>query len=59
MVVTWGEQITIRDDGSGRDVGYVRSIQRADGKVITVYYFMDKKKPERYIAASIWNPNQF
>ena len=56
---TWGEQITIRDDGSGRDVGYVRSVQRPDGKVVTIYYFMDKQKPERYIAASIWNPSQF
>jgi hypothetical protein len=53
---SWGKQITIRDDGSGRDVGYVRSIQRPDGKVVVVYYFMDKQKPERYIAASIWNP---
>ena len=34
---TWGEQIIIRNDGSGRDVGYVRSIQRPDGKVVTVY----------------------
>jgi hypothetical protein len=56
---TWGKQITIRDDGSGRDVGYVRSIQRPDGKVVVVYYFMDKQKPERYIAASIWNPKQY
>lgn len=56
---TWSEQITIRDDGSGRDMGYVRSVQRPDGKVVTIYYFMDKQKPERYIAASIWNPNQY
>lgn len=56
---TWGEQITIRDDGSGRDVGYVRSIQRPDGKVVTTYYYMDSAKPERYIAASIWNPDQY
>lgn len=56
---TWGKQITIRKDGSGRDVGYVRSIQRPDGKVVTVYYFMDKMKPERYIAASIWDPSKY
>ena len=56
---SWGEQITIRNDGSGRDIGYVRSVQRPDGKVVTIYYFMDKHKPERYIAASIWNPNNY
>jgi Neuraminidase (sialidase) len=56
---TWGEQIVLRDDGAGRDIGYVRSIQRPDGKVVTTYYFEDKKKPERYIAATIWDPSQY
>ncbi len=27
-----------------------------DGKVVTMYYFEDKLKPERYVAASIWQP---
>jgi hypothetical protein len=32
-------------------------VQRADGKVVTVYYFWDEKTgPERYIAATIWAP---
>lgn len=54
---TWGEPITLRDDGGSRDIGYPRSVQRPDGKVVTVYYFWDKKTgPERYIAASIWTP---
>jgi hypothetical protein len=47
----------LRDDGGGRDVGYPRSVQRKDGKVVTVYYIWDKKSgPERYIAATIWDP---
>jgi hypothetical protein len=53
---TWSEEIVLRDDGAGRDIGYVRSVQRPDGKVVTVYYFQDKLKPERYIAATIWEP---
>lgn len=53
---TWSEEIVLRDDGAGRDIGYVRSVQRTDGKVVTMYYFEDKQKPERYIAASIWQP---
>lgn len=54
---TWKNQITLRSDGGGRDIGYVRSIQRPDGKIVTVYYFQDKMKVERYIAATIWDPN--
>ncbi len=54
---TWGEEIILRDDGGGRDLGYPRSVQRPDGKVITVYYMWDQKTgPERYIAATIWEP---
>ncbi len=53
---SWSEEIVLRDDGAGRDIGYVRSVQRPDGKVVTMYYFQDKKKPERYIAATIWQP---
>ena len=49
--------IILRDDGGGRDLGYPRSVQRADGKVVTVYYFWDRATgPERYIAATIWDP---
>jgi len=53
---TWGPQIVIRDDGAGRDIGYVRSVQRDDGKIVTIYYFQDKLKQERYIVSSIWQP---
>lgn len=54
---TWGKEIVLRDDGGNRDLGYPRSVQRPDGKVVTIYYFWDKKSgPERYIAATIWDP---
>jgi len=54
---TWGREIVLRDDGGGRDVGYPRGVARKDGKIVTVYYFWDKKTgPERYIAATIWDP---
>ena len=32
---------TPSDDAGGRDIGYVRSIVRADGKVVAVYYYHD------------------
>jgi hypothetical protein len=54
---TWGKQVVLRDDGAGRDIGYVRSVQRPDGKVVTIYYFQDQEHPERYIGCTIWNPD--
>ncbi len=53
---TWGVERVLRDDGADWDVGYPRSVQRADGKVVTVYYFNDRSAPERYIGATIWDP---
>lgn len=54
---TWSKDYVLRNDGSGRDIGYPRVVQRPDGKVVAVYYFMDKATgPERYIGASIWTP---
>jgi hypothetical protein len=54
---TWGAPIPLRVDGGGRDLGYPRSVQRPDGKVVTVYYFWDRRSgPERYLGASIWVP---
>lgn len=57
---SWTPPIILRDDGGNRDMGYPRAVQRADGKVVVVYYFWDKKTgPERYIAASMFDPNKF
>jgi hypothetical protein len=53
---TWGGAITLRDDGSSTDLGYVRSVVRPDGNLVAVYYYSDRTRPERYIAATIWNP---
>jgi hypothetical protein len=53
---SWGQEITLRADGGGRDLGYPRAIQRPDGKVVVVYYFNDDPQQTRYIAATIWDP---
>ena len=53
---TWGEEIVLRDRGGNHDIGYPRSIQRPDGKVVTVYYFNDVPDGERYVEATIWQP---
>jgi hypothetical protein len=56
--VTWGEEIILRDDGGNHDLGYPRTVQRGDGKIVTVYYFNDHPEKERYIAATIWEPQK-
>lgn len=56
---TWSEPIILREDGGNWDIGYPRSVQRTDGKIVTIYYFWDKETgPERYIAATIFDPDQ-
>jgi hypothetical protein len=53
---TWGDELTIRSNGGCRDIGYPRSVQRPDGKVVTMYYFNDAPLGDRYLAATIWDP---
>jgi hypothetical protein len=53
----WGPEIVLRADGGCWDLGYTRTVQRADGRLVTVYYFNDAKDGERYIAATIWHPD--
>ncbi len=54
---TWGPVLVLRDDGSSVDIGYCRNVQRADGKVVTLYYFSHAATgPERFLAATIWSP---
>ena len=54
--VTWSEAVTLRDDGGCHDIGYPRTVQRPDGKVVTVYYFNDHPDTERYLVATAWSP---
>lgn len=54
---TWGPELVLRNDGITKDMGYPRTVQRPDGKVVTTYYFSDGKiGPERTIEATIWTP---
>jgi hypothetical protein len=56
---TWGREIVLRDDGAVADLGYARSVQRGDGKLVTSYYYATTTNPEQHIAAPIWDPNAF
>ena len=51
---TWGDVITLRGGAVTWEVGYTRSVQRGDGKIVTIYYFNDGAHNERFIEAAIW-----
>ncbi|MBC8216869.1 MAG: exo-alpha-sialidase [Planctomycetes bacterium] len=52
---TWGPQYVLRSGAGEPDIGYTRTVQRPDGKLVTIYYWLDKPRAERYIAATIWS----
>jgi hypothetical protein len=53
---TWSEATILRDGGGNWDLGYTRTVQRPDGKMVTVYYYNDAADAERYISSTIWDP---
>jgi hypothetical protein len=53
---TWTGPITLRDDGGSSDLGYPRTLQRRDGRIVTVYYFHARNETDRTIVATIWSP---
>jgi len=55
--LSWGDEYILRQDGGGPDLGYTRTVRRPDGKLVTVYYFNEDEHKERYIAATIWEPD--
>jgi hypothetical protein len=55
--LTWGTEIILRDDGLRWDMGYPRMIVRPDGKLVTMYYYCTTERPQQFIAATIWDPD--
>jgi len=57
---TWGDTLTLRQDGFDYDIGYCRQVVRPDGKVVTVYYYRTKADGQSptYIAATIWDADK-
>ena len=59
---TWSAEMVLRDDGGSEDLGYPHTVLRADGSLVTAYYFniggerIDQNGGPRYIAATIWQP---
>jgi hypothetical protein len=53
---TWNVEkaLTLKENCLFWDMGYPVSAQRADGKIITVYYWVDEAKT-RFIESVIWD----
>ena len=47
----------LRTGGGGRDMGYVRTLQRPDKKLVTLYYYYTTDNVHRRIIATIWDPD--
>ena len=52
---TWPEpgEIILREDGLDRDVGYPSTVQLADGRLVTVYYWHDSDQI-RHLRRTTW-----
>ncbi|MBO9605528.1 MAG: exo-alpha-sialidase [Paenibacillaceae bacterium] len=46
------EEVVLRDDGLGTDIGYSHAVQLPDGRILIVYYYYDEPKGVRYIAGT-------
>jgi len=59
----WGPEIILREDGGSGDLGYSRSVQRADGKVLTASYINLAGESAgvcgavRHINGVVWDPD--
>lgn len=53
---SWATPLTLREGAGNHDIGYPRTTQLDDGRVVTVYYWNDDADGDRYIAATLWNP---
>jgi hypothetical protein len=54
---TWSNEIILREDGRDWDLGYSRTVQRSDGKIVTMYYYATEDDHNNRILATIWDPN--
>jgi hypothetical protein len=52
---TWGQECVLRHGAGEPDLGYTRTVQRPDGRLVTVYYWVDEPRAERFLAATIWS----
>jgi hypothetical protein len=49
-------EVVLRTDGGGADLGYPSSVQLPDGCILTSYYIHTQTDPLRRIEATRWKP---
>lgn len=55
---TWGPEMVLRTGAAGWDIGYTRTVQRPDGRMVTVYYWDESPQKDGFIAATLWDPGE-
>ena len=51
---TWSPPVTISDDGPGGDLGYPATVERPDGRLVTVWYESMKGMPNAVLRQAEW-----
>ncbi len=51
---TWGEAVTISDDGASGDLGYPSTVETADGGLITVWYELPRGGTKAQLRMARW-----
>ena len=51
---SWSKPFVLRQGGGGWDIGYTRTIQRSDGKLVTIYYYHPSDSNFHRIESTIW-----
>ena len=52
------EYRALREKAGGWDIGYTRTMQRPDGKIVTAYYWATAPQKERTVEVTIWDPGR-
>ena len=52
----WGSEMVLRSDAGCSDLGYLRTVLRPGGSLLSVYYYNDSPNGDRYIAATNFVP---
>jgi hypothetical protein len=60
---SWDQEVVLRSDFApdsyhDPDLGYPRVVQRADDRLLAVYYWATQALPHQHIAATIWEPGK-
>lgn len=50
---SWENGIVLRSDAAGEDIGYTSSVELRDGRILTVFYFTDRKPQDKTALESV------